>query len=189
MPINDEGKRLVIPYDEWNYIDTYKGMQKLVELGLTKAIGVSNYNIPKLKEILNDKEIKIKPVCNQVEMHPSLPQIELIEFCKKNNILIQCYSPLGSTGAPVLENEILQNISKKNNISPACLAISWAVARGTVVLPKSVSSKRIIDNIKIVQLDENTVKELESIGIENPQRVGNPPWDVKINLFEDSEVY
>ena len=75
--MNDKGKRIAIPYDEWNYIDTYKCMEKLVELGLTKSIGLSNFNVPKIKNILNKKEIKIKPVCNQVEMHPSLPPIEL----------------------------------------------------------------------------------------------------------------
>ena len=77
LPMNDKGKIIAIPYDEWNYIDTYKCMEKLVELGLTKSIGLSNFNVPKIKNILNNKEIKIKPVCNQVEMHPSLPQIEL----------------------------------------------------------------------------------------------------------------
>ena len=181
--MNDKGKRIAIPYDGWNYIDTYKCMEKLFELGLTKSIGLSNFNVPKIKNILNNKEIKIKPVCNQVEMHPSLPQIELVEFCKKNNIIIECHSPLGSTSSLILKNEILQNISSKNDISPACLAISWAAARDTVVLPKSLNPQRIIDNIKIVELNENTVKKIESIGIEIPHRLANPPWDVKMNVF------
>jgi glycerol 2-dehydrogenase (NADP+) len=189
FPTNENGQRIVLPFDEWNYLDTYKKMQNLINSDLTKAIGVSNYNLPKLKRLLNDPEISIIPACNQVEMHPCLPQPELVEFCKSNNILIECYSPLGSTGAPVLQNESLKRIAENHKISPACTAISWGIARDVILLPKSVNNDRIINNLKIVDLHPDSIKEIEQIGKDSPRRVVNPDWTVKVNIFEDFDYY
>ena len=189
MPLDADGARLSIPFDEWNYVDTYKGMQKLIKTGLTKAIGVSNYNIPKLEKLLNDPGVTIVPAANQVEMHPLLPQNDLVKYCKEKGIMVECYSPLGSTGAPVLQNETLLKHAQEADVSPATLAISWSVARGNVVLPKSVHPGRIISNIKTIDLSPTVVEELEAIGEKNPHRVGNPKWAIKINLFEDSAEY
>lgn len=189
MPLNSNNERIVLPIEEWSYVDTYKGMQKLVELGLTKAIGVSNYNIPKLEKLLNDKDIQIVPACNQVEMHPCLPQPELVEYCKSKNILIECYSPLGSTGAPVLKSEILQDVANKYDISPACAAISWGISRDVVLLPKSVNPDRILSNLKVVEMEKDDISRIESIGKTSPKRVVDPNWTVKVNLFENFDYY
>ncbi|CAI8506280.1 unnamed protein product [Pichia kudriavzevii] len=189
MPTNESGQRMVLPFEEWSYLDTYRGMQKLVTLGLTKAIGISNYNIPKIKRLLADPEVEIVPACLQVEMHPCLPQNDLVEFCKSNNIVVQCYSPLGSTGAPVLQDETLKKIAASKNVHPATVAISWAVARDTVVLPKSVNPERIISNLKVIELSDDCVKEISEIGERNPKRVVNPEWTVKKNIFENFDYY
>lgn len=189
FPTDANGNRIVLPFEEWNYLHTYKAMQSLVGTGLTKAIGVSNYNLPKLERLLNDPEVTIVPACNQVEMHPCLPQPELVEYCKSKGILVECYSPLGSTGAPVLQNESLKSISENLNISPACTAISWGIARDVVLLPKSSNPERIISNSKIVALDQESVSKIEQIGKDSPIRVVNPPWDVKINIFENFDYY
>lgn len=189
MPTDENGFRKVLPFEEWNYIDTYKGMQPLIELGLTKAIGISNYTIPKIEKLLNDPEITIVPACNQVEMHPCLPQDDLLTYCTEKNIVVQCYSPLGSTGAPVLENETLKSIAEKKGVAPACIALSWGVARNTVVLPKSVNPKRIASNVEVIDLSAEEVKAIEKIGVESPRRVCDPKWGTKINVFADSDRY
>lgn len=189
MPTDANGFRTVLPYEEWNYIDTYRGMQPLVSLGLTKAIGISNFNIPKIEKLLSDPEVTIVPACNQVEMHPCLPQPELLEYCKLKNILVQCYSPLGSTGAPVLEDKTLKDISIKKNVSPACVTLSWGVGRGTVVLPKSVNPERIASNFKTITLTPEEIELIEEIGIKSPRRINNPKWGTKLNIFAESDRF
>lgn len=189
MPSNEFGHRLVLPFNEWNYLNTFREMQKLPETGLTKAIGISNFNKSKIEKILNDNECKIKPACNQIELHPYLAQSDLINYCNKNNIIVECYSPLGSTGAPVLNDELLLKLSKKYNVSPACISISWAVGRDTIPLPKSVNPKRIEDNLKIVDLSDDDIKLITENANEKLTRIVNPDWTVDINIFEESDVY
>lgn len=189
VPQDEEGNRIVLPFEEWNYVDTYKMMQNLPETGLTKAVGVSNFNIPKLESLLKNPEITVVPATNQVEMHPLLPQIELVAFCKQNNILIQCYSPLGSIGAPVLKDEFLNKMAESYNVSPATLAISWAINRDVVVLPKSVKPERVISNRKTIITDSKDVAEIENYGEKHQTRVVNPNWTTKINIYENFTHY
>lgn len=189
MPLDKNGNRLVLSYEECKYNDIYKKMQPLVEKGLTKSIGISNYNIPKIEKLLNDPEVKIIPSCNQIEIHPYLPQIELIEYCKSKGILVECYSPLGSTGAPVLKDDIINKIAKKYNVSPACIVLSWGIDRGTVVLPKSVNPSRIESNLKTIDLEPDEIKLIEDIGVKNPKRVNNPKWGISTNIFAESESF
>lgn len=189
IPEDAEGNRIALPFDEWNYIDTYKLMQHLPSTGLTKAIGVSNLNKPKLENLINHPEINVIPATNQVEMHPLLPQLELVDFCKKNNILVQCYSPLGSVGAPVLQDEFLNKMADAYQVSPATLAISWAINRDVVVLPKSVKPERVISNRKTIVVDPAHVAEIENYGESKKTRVVNPNWTTSVNIFEDSPKY
>ncbi|KAI8927617.1 NADP-dependent oxidoreductase domain-containing protein [Entophlyctis helioformis] len=110
---------------------TWRAMEKLVDEGKTRAIGVSNFNIRNLKELL--AYARIKPAVNQVELHPYLPQNELLEFCKANDILVTAYSPLGSTPGPgsVLNDTTIAEIATRLGKTPAQVLISWAVQRGT----------------------------------------------------------
>jgi len=143
-----------------DYIDvpleeTWKAMEALVEKGLVKAIGVSNFNVSMMERIL--KVSKVKPAMLQVEGHPWLAQPKLQEFCKSHGILVTSYSPLGSPDRParvldkadpiLLEDETLGAIAKSSDRSPADVCIRWAVQRGTIVIPKSVTPSRIASNL------------------------------------------
>lgn len=98
-------------------------MEKLVSSGKVKAIGVSNYSVPYLEELL--PHTSIIPAINQIENHPALPQQEIIDFCKKKGIHITAYSPLGSTGSPLFTAEPIFEVAKKRNVTPATVLLSW----------------------------------------------------------------
>lgn len=129
-----------------NVLPTWREMEKLVDEGLVKNIGISNFNIRKTKKLL--AEARIKPVTNQVELSFTCPQPELIAFLKKVQIVPQAYSPLGSTGASHASLKEIDTLAKKHNVEGANILISWQVARGCNPLPKSVTPSRIANNIK-----------------------------------------
>lgn len=139
-----------------DYLDTWKGMEDCVKLGLTKSIGLSNFNSVQVDRILSIAQIK--PVMNQVECHPSLNQKKLREFCAKRNIAITAYSPLGSPARPwakpgdpqlIIEQPEIVAIAKKYAKSPAQVILRYLVDIGTIPIPKSSSKERIKQNINI----------------------------------------
>ena len=148
IPRDPDNKSLTDVDFNWSFVDTYLSMQHLKNEGLAKSIGVSNFSIKNLKELFKHPLLKIMPSVNQIEIHPLLPQDELIEFCKEQDIVCEGYSPLGSTSSPILSNETLVSIAEKLNIDVAQVCISWAVQRGYVVLPKSSQVERIERNFK-----------------------------------------
>ncbi|RPA86308.1 aldehyde reductase 1 [Ascobolus immersus RN42] len=157
-----------------NHKSTWRAMEKLQREGKTKHIGVSNFTIPQLKKLLEYAEIK--PVVNQVESHPYFPQKELLAFLKENDILLTAYSPLGSQSqickpdAPQLRDDPkLAEISKKTGYTFAQLAISWAVKRGTSLVPKSTKPERIEDNLKVVELSEEDFEAIDTIVEKHPE--------------------
>lgn len=130
--------------------DTWQAMEKLVEKGLVKSIGVANFTAPMLLDILT--YARIPPAVNQIEIHPYNTQDKLVEFCQKKNILVTAYSPFGSAGDPKekpLFDPIIQNLAEVHNVSPGQVLVKWAVSRGIAVLPKSTRKDRILTNIDI----------------------------------------
>ena len=107
----------------WSHIETYKEMEKLLKTGKVKAIGVCNYSLKFLEELL--PQVSIVPAVNQIENHPSLPQQEIVDYCKSKGIHITAYSPLGSTGGPLFEEESVLKIAKKRDVSVACVLLSY----------------------------------------------------------------
>jgi len=106
-------------------------MEQLVRSGKTRAIGVSNFTIPQLERLLSIAEIK--PVCNQVEAHPWLPQNELLEYCRGKGIVLVAYSPLGTQpggwhtrDAILLDDKDVVEVAKRNRVEPAQVLIAWA---------------------------------------------------------------
>lgn len=133
--------------DDWKNVnnETWKAFEKLYLDGRIKAIGVSNFTVDALESLINN--CKIKPMVNQIEFHPGLMQNEIVDYCKKNNILIEAWSPLGS--GKMLDNDVLISIAKKYNISTAQLCIKWCLQNGVLPLPKSITSERIIENYNV----------------------------------------
>jgi len=151
--------------------ETWRAMETLVDKGLVKAIGVSNFSVPKLQRVL--EMARVKPAVNQIEGHPYLQQPVLKTFCDENGIVITAYSPLGSPDRPprvmdesdpvLLDYADLGRIAEELGRSPADVLIRWAIQRGTVVIPKSVTPKRIASNLEAASkpLPEATMAALE----------------------------
>lgn len=99
-------------------------MEALPSTGKVRSIGVANYSVPFLKEILADA--KIVPAANQVENHPLLPQTELLDFCREKGIHVTAYSPLGSTGSPLMQLESVKKVAGKHGVGEGTVLISWA---------------------------------------------------------------
>ncbi|KAM0721292.1 hypothetical protein Q7P37_003580 [Cladosporium fusiforme] len=170
VPMSPNGNHPLFPKHEdgsrdldrdWSYVDTWKGMEQLVQTGKVKAIGVSNFSIPYLEKLL--KEASVVPAANQIENHPYLPQQETVDFCQSKGIQVQAYSPLGSTGSPLFQEEGVQEVAKKHNVGPGTVLISYQVARGVTPLPKSVTATRIAENLKVVALDSSDLDALNKI--------------------------
>ncbi|HEY6914001.1 MAG TPA: aldo/keto reductase [Paludibacter sp.] len=147
---------------------TWEAMEKVQELGLARHIGVSNFNIPKLKKLID--MAKVKPEVNQVELHPYFQQNELVQFCQENGILVTAFSPLGSRRLineddSIAKNDTILKIAEKHSCLPTEVILAWGMKRGTAVIPKSVNSTRIRDNYEsiYVNLDEQDMMEIAKI--------------------------
>jgi glycerol 2-dehydrogenase (NADP+) len=191
VPLNPKGNDPVYPLrpDGSRDIDesgsqpkTWKQMEAVLKTGKTKSIGVSNFSIPYLEELL--KEAEVVPAVNQVELHPLLPQLELMEFCKKNNIVMTAFSPFGSVGGPLLKNELVVSLADKYNTSPGGILTSYHIGNGTVVIPKSVTNSRIVENGKsAVTLSQEDLKALNDLHkTEGIHRTSKPKWGVDLGF-------
>lgn len=138
---------------------TWRAMEDVYESGKARSIGVSNWTIPGLKQLLGFATVK--PQVNQIEIHPFLPNTEVVKFCLENEILPEAYSPLGSqnqvptTGERVGTNKTLNRIAEKGGNSLAQVLIAWGLKRGYVVLPKSSTPSRIESNFRVPALSED----------------------------------
>ncbi|KAB8222223.1 NADP-dependent oxidoreductase domain-containing protein [Aspergillus novoparasiticus] len=187
FPKHEDGSRDID--HSHSHVQTWKNMEKLLATGKVKAIGVSNYSVRYLEQLL--PEATVVPAVNQIENHPSLPQQEIVDFCKKNNIHITAYSPLGSTGSPLFTAEPIVEVAKKKGVTPATVLLSWHIARGSSVLAKSVTPSRIEDNRKLVQLDESDMatiaKYTDDLAARKAfQRFVYPPFGVDFGFPDKS---
>ena len=152
-----------------NTIEIWKAMVHLLRGAKARAIGVSNFAIDDLKQILNDSDVV--PTVNQVEFHPFLYQKDLLSFCKENGIQLEAYSPL--TRGKRLNHPSIMNIAKKyDNKTPAQILIRWSLQHNLVVIPKSVHEERILENSQVFdfELEDEDMKHLDFLN-ENLQTV------------------
>ena len=160
--------------------ETWEAMEELVEEGLVKSIGVSNFPVSLLHELMT--KCQIPPSVNQVESHPYLQQTKLLKYCQKRGVHFQAYSPLGSPGykeesdSRLLDDPILQKIADAHGVSVAQICIAWAISRGTSVVVKSATPSHQDTNIATLNVDiQLTESELEEIaGLERNYRFFRP---------------
>lgn len=162
-----------IPLEELPILDTWREMEKMLGKGLCRHIGVSNFSIKKLDNLL--KSAEIKPEMNQIELHPYLQQPAMLEFCQSKSIFLTGYAPLGSSDRParlkvddepiLLDDPVIKSIAVRHGITPAQVLLSWAIQRGTCVIPKSVKKERLIENLKAAQVSLSTqdLKEIKAL--------------------------
>jgi diketogulonate reductase-like aldo/keto reductase len=154
-------------FDNWQVLnsDTWRALEKLHADNRIKSIGVSNFlphHLEPLMEVAN-----IVPAVNQIEFHPGYQQQECVTFCKKNDILVEAWAPLGR--AKYLNNETLVRIAEKYQATTAQLCIKWILQNGLLPLPKSITPSRIIENFKvdhfdIAEEDMWAIQKLENLG-------------------------
>ncbi len=141
--------------------DSYQALEELYMDGFTRAIGVSNFNFHHLEHLFDTAEII--PQVNQIENHIFLQNHKLHEFCRKHGIYLEAYAPLCSHEIKnVLENETLQKIAEKHGKSVAQIALRFQLERGIIILPKSVTPKRIEENLNITdfKLDDEDMQAI-----------------------------
>ena len=179
--------------------DTWKGMEALKEKGLTKHIGVSNFNKAKLSEIIG--ACQVVPEMNQIEIHPYLPQEVLVSFCKEKGINLTAYSPLGSADRPkarqkeddpiLMEHKVFKDIAKKHEASVAQVLIAWSLHRGIAVIPKSANKDRIKANLasKDIELDKDDLKAIGEITSRHRYIDGTFFTEVPGSPFKQSDLW
>lgn len=160
----------LVSLDTLPIADTWKAMESLVDSGLCRHIGVSNFSVSKLKALL--ESACLKPEMNQIELHPYLQQTTMLEFCQQNSIHLTAYSPLGSRDRPdslkaesepvLLDDAAISTMAEKYGVSPAQILIAWAIHRGTAVIPKSVNPDRIKQNLAAADV-ALTAEDMEAI--------------------------
>lgn len=149
-----------IPPSEAPIEDTWRGMEECRELGLTRHVGVSNFGINRLNQLIRSCEIV--PEMEQVELHPYLRQKQLLSFCREHDMLLTAYSPLGSSDRSaamkrenepnLLSDEVINTIARETGYSPAQVILAWSIIRGTAVIPKSVNKDRQQENLAAADL-------------------------------------
>lgn len=153
--------------DNWAALNasTWRAFEEIYTSGKAKAIGVSNFNINHLEALF--ETAKIKPMVNQIEIHPGHSQPELVDFCKQNDLLVQAWSPLGS--GRILENELIISLANKYNVSVGQICINYCLAKEILPLPRSSSEKNIeanltSDNFKLSAEDIKAIDEMPADG-------------------------
>lgn len=180
-------------YEDVPIIDTWRALEKMVEKGKIRSIGISNFPGALIQDLL--RGAKIKPAVLQIEHHPYLQQPRLIEYVQSQGIAITAYSSFGPQSfvelnhprvkdvKPLFEHDVIKSVAEKANKTPAQVLLRWATQRGLAVIPKSNNPDRLLSNLKVNDFDlsQEDFKEISKLDIE--LRFNNPwDWD-KIPTF------
>ncbi|TQV93703.1 Aldo/keto reductase [Cordyceps javanica] len=174
-------------FDDWNFVDTWREMQKLVGTGKVKNIGVSNFAIKNLEILLNDPSCKIIPAVNQVELHPCNPSPKLVAYAAAKGIHSTGYSCLGSTNSPLYTNATLKALADAKGKTVQQVLLVWGIQKGWSVIPKSVTPARIEANFDIDgwSLTDDEIKTVD--GVTERFKVCGDGWlPIKV-FFGDDE--
>jgi len=163
----------LVALDEIPISTTWQVIESMVDKGLCRNIGVSNFSVAKLKTLLEGA--RIQPEMNQIELHPYLQQPAMLEFCNAHKIHLTAYAPLGSGDRPdrlkvedepiLLEDPAVIKIAERHNATPAQILLSWDIHREVAVIPKSVTPARLKQNLDAaeVSLTPDDMKEMKAL--------------------------
>jgi diketogulonate reductase-like aldo/keto reductase len=160
-----------VPYIHENYMRTWRKMEELVDRGLVRHIGTSNMTIPKMELLLRDA--RIKPVANEMELHPHFQQPQFFNYLIEKGVQPIGFSPIGSPGrpqrdrtaedtSPIEDPEILE-IARRLGLHPAVVCIKWAVQRGQIPIPFSANPRNILSNLAGVASEPLTQEDMDTI--------------------------
>lgn len=163
----------LIHYPAEGYEKAWEDMIRLYERGLVRAIGVSNFQMHHIEEVV--KKTSFVPQINQIETHPHFLNRELIEYCKKSNINVEAWCPIGGPNSRCAHSEILESISKKNDKSISQIVLRWQLQRGIISIPKTSNISHMKENFEIFDF-MLTDKEMELINsLDTGKRMGADP--------------
>ncbi|KEZ46407.1 1,5-anhydro-D-fructose reductase [Scedosporium apiospermum] len=177
--VRDENGRPLIDVEPSRSFDiTWRAMERLVDIGKTKYIGLSNFSSPKILRLL--QSARIKPICNQIECHPHFPQKGLVKLCQENNIHVTAFGPLGCVPIPALvgrqgpgplEDKTIAELAKKYSRTAAQIILCYLLCRGISVIPKSNNPKRLAENFDSrFDLAQDDFDVLDNLVGENGER-------------------
>ncbi|AYE37338.1 aldo/keto reductase [Companilactobacillus zhachilii] len=167
------------------YLETWRALETIYKSGKARAIGVSNFNVTRLKDIL--QICSIKPAVNQMEYHPLCQEVDIKNFCDENNIYLEAWSPLG--GGAVLSDSRLKKIADKYNKSVAQVILRWDLQNGVITIPKSVHEARIVQNSDVYDFEISDDDMEEINGFDADKRslwYGDFFWSGNPDGYKDS---
>jgi glycerol 2-dehydrogenase (NADP+) len=171
---------------DWDFTKTWAEMEKLLDTGLVKAIGVANFSTVNLEKLL--QTAKVTPAVNQTELHPLLPQDKLNEYCTGHGIHQTAFGPLGGKGSTLHTHPTVLKIAEEHKGTSAQVLLSWGVSRGWSVIPKSVTEARIQANLQIFELSGLQVKKLDQLAKTEGRRFNRPNWGTVVFHDDDGSV-
>ncbi|KAH7114489.1 NADP-dependent oxidoreductase domain-containing protein [Dendryphion nanum] len=188
MPKDGEGK---IRIGEIDFVDAYRGMEKCLEKGKVRAIGISNFSKAEVERLL--EEADVVPAAHQMELHPWLQQTSFTDFHKQKGIHVTQYSPFGNQNeiydggkgiGKLMDDPTIAEIGKKHGKTGAQVALAWGIAKGHSVIPKSKTESRIKANLEgDFKLPEEEVRKID--GIDKKLRFNDPSGNFQWNFYAD----
>lgn len=168
-----------------DFTDTWREMEKLLETGKVKAIGVANFSTVNLRKLL--ESCKVVPAVNQTEIQPLLPQKKLNALCIQHDIHQTAFGPLGGSGSTLHENQVVNSIAEKRGCSSGNVLLSWGVKKGWSVIPKSTNPVRISTNLhKCFDMNDEETAQIDNLVTTlGGKRFNRPNWGTTI--FHDDE--
>ncbi|KAL4079733.1 NADP-dependent oxidoreductase domain-containing protein [Scleroderma citrinum] len=195
VALNPNGNKPLIPTrpdgtrdrdESCDITQTWKGMEEILKKGKAKSIGVSNFSEMMIEKILTTADIM--PAVDQLELHLYNPQLKLVAYLKSKGIVAEAYSPLGSAGSPLLEDEVARRIAESHDLKTSDVLLGYLLKKDIVLLPKSVTPERIETNLPGALLAYERLTAEDMVALDNVAANGKqkrfimPPWGVDLGF-------